>query len=68
MTKCFSQFLNSNYINYITKKKKKKQTMMKTASELDTACDVDDWSLIGDGYCDDEYNNEACGFDGGDCI
>jgi hypothetical protein len=63
--------MNFNYISYITKnkknKKKKKQTVMKAVSELDTACEVDDWSLIGDGYCDDEYNNEACGFDGGDC-
>ena len=22
---------------------------------------------MGDGYCDDETNNEACNFDGGDC-
>ena len=24
-------------------------------------------TLIGDGYCDDDNNNEFCGFDGGDC-
>ena len=23
--------------------------------------------LLGDGYCDDEANNENCNFDGGDC-
>ena len=22
---------------------------------------------IGDGWCDDENNNDGCGFDGGDC-
>merc|ERR1711997_706547 len=26
---------------------------------------IDQW--IGDDYCDDENNNAACGFDGGDC-
>ena len=24
-------------------------------------------ALVGDGYCDDERNNEKCNFDGGDC-
>ena len=24
-------------------------------------------SYIGDGYCDDDNNNEACQYDGGDC-
>jgi hypothetical protein len=24
-------------------------------------------ALVGDGYCDDETNNENCHFDGGDC-
>ena len=24
-------------------------------------------SLIGDGFCDDETNNQGCNFDGGDC-
>ena len=24
-------------------------------------------SYIGDGYCDDDNNNDACQFDGGDC-
>ena len=28
-------------------------------------CAVPDW--YGDGYCDDENNNESCGYDGGDC-
>ena len=23
--------------------------------------------LVGDGYCNDETNSDACGFDGGDC-
>ena len=23
--------------------------------------------FIGDGFCDDENNNEGCQFDGGDC-
>lgn len=27
-----------------------------------------DESKIGDGYCDKELNNTACGFDGQDCI
>jgi len=27
-----------------------------------------DESKIGDGYCDAELNNTACGFDGQDCI
>ena len=26
-----------------------------------------DPSFVGDGYCDDANNLEACGFDGGDC-
>ena len=34
----------------------------------DDACVVADASYIGDGYCDgDDYNTEACGYDGGDC-
>ena len=24
-------------------------------------------NFIGDGYCDDQTNNEECGYDGGDC-
>ena len=31
-------------------------------------CNPDDWSRVGDGYCDQMYNVAACGFDGGDCI
>merc|ERR1712066_1033131 len=30
-----------------------------------TACGSPQW--FGDNYCDDENNNEACGWDGGDC-
>ena len=29
------------------------------------ACDLP--SYIGDGFCDDETNNEECEWDGGDC-
>ena len=25
------------------------------------------FNYVGDGYCDDQNNNEECGFDGGDC-
>ena len=25
------------------------------------------YSLQGDGYCDDEHNNQFCNWDGGDC-
>ena len=32
-----------------------------------TGCDSDVPYYIGDGWCDDENNNESCGFDGGDC-
>ena len=30
-----------------------------------TGCSNQNWHA--DGYCDDENNNEACFFDGGDC-
>ena len=30
-----------------------------------TGCSYPSWHA--DGYCDDENNNEACFFDGGDC-
>ena len=39
-----------------------------TTSSLTTnsgGCAIPDW--IGDGYCDDETNNDGCNFDGGDC-
>ena len=32
-----------------------------------TGCNSDNPSWIGDGWCDDETNNEDCDFDGGDC-
>ena len=32
-----------------------------------TGCGSDVPNYIGDGYCDDENNNEGCTFDGGDC-
>ena len=32
------------------------------------ACQAEEASFVGDGYCDDaSYNNERCGWDGGDC-
>ena len=30
-------------------------------------CDSDVPHYIGDGWCDDENNNDDCNFDGGDC-
>ena len=30
-------------------------------------CDYDDIYYINDGECNDYNNNEACGYDGGDC-
>ena len=30
-------------------------------------CDSSLQAWHGDGYCDDDLNNQACGFDGGDC-
>ena len=30
-------------------------------------CESDNPSWVGDGYCDDETNNDGCLFDGGDC-
>ena len=32
-----------------------------------TGCGSDIPHWIGDGYCDDENNNDGCNFDGGDC-
>ena len=32
-----------------------------------TGCNSDVSHYIGDWYCDDENNNVACDFDGGDC-
>ena len=32
-----------------------------------TGCGSDNPQWIGDGYCDDENNNDDCNFDGGDC-
>jgi len=31
------------------------------------SCKVQEPELIGDGSCQQEYNNQICGFDGGDC-
>ena len=31
------------------------------------SCDEDISWFVGDGFCDDETNNEDCNFDGGDC-
>ena len=31
------------------------------------SCDEDVSWFVGDGFCDDETNNEDCNFDGGDC-
>ena len=30
-------------------------------------CKADDPMMVGNGRCDKDYNNEECGFDGGDC-
>eukprot|EP00551_Chaetoceros_affinis_P007584 CAMPEP_0203663894 /NCGR_PEP_ID=MMETSP0090-20130426/1393_1 /ASSEMBLY_ACC=CAM_ASM_001088 /TAXON_ID=426623 /ORGANISM="Chaetoceros affinis, Strain CCMP159" /LENGTH=772 /DNA_ID=CAMNT_0050526939 /DNA_START=221 /DNA_END=2539 /DNA_ORIENTATION=+ len=46
------------------KKDKKKKKMMKKYPN----CNPDDWTMVGDGYCDSVYNNTECGFDGGDCL
>ena len=36
-----------------------------TESSEEEDCGSPQW--FGDNYCDDENNNEACGWDGGDC-
>jgi len=46
------------------KKKKKKKKKMKKYP----ICNPDDWTMVGDGYCDSVYNSTECGFDGGDCL
>ena len=38
---------------------------MPETTEAPIECAIPHW--VGDNYCDDENNNEACGFDGGDC-
>lgn len=35
--------------------------------DSDLNCDVASVVLMGDGRCDEAYNTQACGFDGGDC-
>jgi len=47
-------------------KKKDKETKKKMKKYPD--CNPDDWTEVGDGYCDSVYNVAECGFDGGDCI
>ena len=37
------------------------------ALDSDLDCEVASVVVIGDGRCDEEYNTQACGFDGGDC-
>ena len=36
-------------------------------SKVFLACKSSMPHLIGNGFCEDENNNAACGFDGGDC-
>ena len=38
-----------------------------TTTKAPLVCDSDAKDYIGDGYCDDANNNEACGYDSGDC-
>ena len=40
---------------------------MFTVVNIHLGCEIDTPHWIGDGWCDDETNNEACQFDGGDC-
>lgn len=42
-------------------------TGVSAALDGDLNCDVASVVLMGDGRCDEEYNTQACGFDGGDC-
>ena len=39
---------------------------MNTCKHLET-CEAGYHPLVGDGYCNDETNNDECKFDGGDC-
>ena len=39
--------------------------IQKKINSMILACDLP--SYIGDGFCDDETNNEECEWDGGDC-
>ncbi|CAB4054923.1 unnamed protein product [Lepeophtheirus salmonis] len=41
------------------------EVLSNDSGSVSSHCDIP--SFNGDGYCDDENNNEACGFDGGDC-
>ena len=34
---------------------------------VNIGCESENPTWIGDGWCDDETNNEGCQFDGGDC-
>ena len=45
--------------------KKQSVTMSTLASTTTHQCSKSDW--IGDGYCDDDTNNEECDYDGDDC-
>ena len=40
-----------------------------TTTPVPATCQADPWKLgwFMDGYCDTDLNNEACGYDGGDC-
>ena len=42
-------------------------TTRRTTTQPEVVCESDVSDYIGDGMCDDDNNNEACDFDGGDC-
>lgn len=55
-------YANSN------KMKDKKEKVMLTSKGKYPECSAENWSELGDGFCDSKYNIAECGFDDGDCL
>ena len=54
-------------IYYATREEDKTQTYLWNTIENTTTANFNCFTFKGDGFCDDEANDEFCDFDGGDC-
>ena len=61
-------FVMIGFYTFFTRREKLKvasKEIIQSQSNTSNACPY--WDLIGDGYCDDEANNENCNYDSEDC-